>query len=336
MNDETMNEMPGLVAPELERDDSSRTSGVFDATHREALGDALDETRDGVEYLTSHRARVGSFDVRRAIPQRHRRTIGAWCFADHMGPADVTEGSGLDIGPHPHTGLQTVTWLIDGQALHRDSLGSEQVIRAGELNLMTAGRGVTHSEEATGHYRGTLHGIQLWIAQDDQHRHGTPAFEHHADLPRVELGEAIATVLVGEVAGARSGAHHDGDLCGADVRVHGSAQLPLEARFEYGVVVLEGLVDLEGHDLGPGTMGYLSPGRDELRLTSREPSTLIVLGGTPMAEPIFMWWNFVARTRAEIDDAYDSWRNDDGRFGRFVSAIPRVETSEPYWRSRGS
>ena len=322
VNDETMNEMPGLVAPALERPDPSRA----------ASDDALDGTRDDVEYLASHHARVGSFDVRRAIPQRRRRTIGAWCFADHMGPADVTEGSGLDIGPHPHTGLQTVTWLIDGQALHRDSLGSEQVIRAGELNLMTAGRGVSHSEEATGHYRGTLQGIQLWIAQDERRRHGLAAFEHHGGLPRVELGEAVATVLVGELAGARSAARHDGDLCGADVRVHGSADLPLETRFEYGVVVLEGLVALEGRDLGPGTTGYLAPGRDELRLTSREPSTVIVLGGTPLAEPIFMWWNFVARSRAEIDDAYDSWRRDDGRFGRVASAIPRVETSEPYWR----
>ncbi|MBW4031017.1 MAG: pirin family protein, partial [Acidobacteria bacterium] len=334
MDGESINEMPGLVAPELESDATSRARGVADATHRETRADARDEPHDqpsdqpcdqpcdGVEYLTSHRARVGSFDVRRAIPQRRRRTIGAWCFADHMGPADVTEGSGLDIGPHPHTGLQTVTWLLDGQVLHRDSLGSAQVIRAGELNLMSAGLGVTHSEEATGHYRGILQGIQLWIAQDDRHRHAAPSFEHHGDLPRVELGEATATVLVGEIAGARSGAHHDGELCGADVRVRGSAHLPLEVGFEYGIVVLEGLVGLDGRDLGPGTMGYLAPGRDELRLTSREPSTVIVLGGAPMVEPIFVWWNFVARSRAEIDDAYDSWRDDDGRFGRVASTIP--------------
>ena len=118
-------------------------------------------TRDDIEVLTSHQATVGALSVRRSLPQRRRRTVGAWCFADHMGPADVTEDSGLDIGPHPHTGLQTVTWLVDGQALHRDSLGSEQVIVAGELNVMTAGLGVAHAEESTGHYRGTLQGIHI-------------------------------------------------------------------------------------------------------------------------------------------------------------------------------
>ena len=304
---------------------SPDSSDSSDAPARE------DEPR-GVEYLTSHHARVGSLDVRRAIPQRRRRTIGAWCFADHMGPADVTEGSGLDVGPHPHTGLKTVTWLIDGQALHRDSLGSEQVIRAGELNLMTAGRGVSHAEEPTGHFRGTLQGIQLWIAQDDQDRDGAPDFEHHRDLARVELTDAAGTVLIGDFAGVGSRAHY-GRLVGLDLRVHGRTTLPLEPDYEYGLIVLQGLVELEGRDLGPGTMGYLAPGRRELRVTARRPSTLIVLGGRPLEQPVFMWWNFVARNRREIDDAYDSWRSDDGRFGRVASPLARIETPPPYWRS---
>ena len=336
-----MNEMPGMSVADSETPSAAPLSTTRGAaspaptTRRDADLSAGDDVGHGVEYLASHHARVGSFDVRRAIPQRSRRTIGAWCFADHMGPADVTEDRGLDIGPHPHTGLQTVTWLIDGQALHRDSLGSEQVIRAGELNLMSAGRGVTHAEEATGHYRGTLQGIQLWIAQDEQRRHGTPRFEHHASLAHVILGQASATVFVGELAGARSAARHDGDLVGAEVRVHGVTDLPLRVGYEYGIIVLEGLISLEGRDLGPGTMGYLAPGRDEVRLTAAGPSLVIVLGGTPLEEPIFMWWNFVARTRAEIDDAFDSWRHDDGRFGRVTSPLPRVETTAPYWRSRG-
>ncbi len=159
------------MTPEL----SDRGDEFATHQHRTALGNLMtgdtmtpnDNEKSAAEVLTSHSAPVGSLTVRRALPQRARRTIGAWCFADHMGPADVTEGSGLDIGPHPHIGLQTVTWLIDGQALHRDSLGTEQVISAGKLNLMTAGHGVSHAEEATGHYRGVLQGIQLWIAQDD-------------------------------------------------------------------------------------------------------------------------------------------------------------------------
>ena len=138
------------------------------------------EVHDGVT------AEVGRMQVRRVLPRRRLRTIGAWCFADHMGPAEVTETAGLDVGPHPHTGLQTVTWLMEGAVLHRDSLGSEQLIRPGQVNLMTAGRGVVHAEENTGTYRGTLQGMQLWVAQPDDVRHGDPGFEHHADLPVVE------------------------------------------------------------------------------------------------------------------------------------------------------
>ena len=309
----------------------ARSTSTSDAPVREEKSRATETSRD-VEYLASHRARVGSLDVRRALPQRRRRTIGAWCFADHMGPADVTEGSGLDVGPHPHTGLKTVTWLVDGQALHRDSLGSEQVIRAGELNLMTAGRGVSHAEEPTGHYRGTLQGIQLWIAQDDRDRDGAPGFEHHTDLARVELSDGAGTILIGDFAGTRARAHY-GHLVGLELRVHGRTTLPLDTGYEYGLIVLEGLVELEGRDLGPGAMGYLAPGRRELRVTARRPSTLIVLGGRPLEQPVFVWWNFVARSRHEIDDAYDSWRDDDGRFGRVASPLARIETSPPYWRA---
>jgi hypothetical protein len=291
---------------------------------------------DTVEILSAHSAQVGSLQVRRSLPQRRRRTVGAWCFADHVGPADVTEGSGLDIGPHPHTGLQTVTWLTDGQALHRDSLGSEQVIAAGELNLMTAGHGVSHAEEATGHYRGTLEGIQLWIAQGDELRDGVAGFEHHGDLPRVEFAEGSATVLLGELEGARSPARCDHDLVGADLRIRGHVQMPLEATYEYGAIVLEGLIELEGREIGPGTMAYLRPGRDELAVFARSDATLILLGGVPLEHEIFMWWNFVARTRGEIDAAYDSWRNNDGRFGKVDSPLARVETVPPYWRTRES
>jgi redox-sensitive bicupin YhaK (pirin superfamily) len=149
---------------------------VADASHPSAPCVAVGDSRDEV---------VGKIRVHRALPRKGRRTVGAWCFADHMGPADVTENSGLDVGPHPHIGLQTVTWLIDGQVLHRDSLGSEQVITPGQLNLMTAGGGVSHAEEATGHYRGTLEGIQLWVAQPNATRFGGAAFEHHTDLPQV-------------------------------------------------------------------------------------------------------------------------------------------------------
>jgi redox-sensitive bicupin YhaK (pirin superfamily) len=176
-----------------------------------------------VEITASRIADVGRMPVRRALPRRERRTVGPWCFADHMGPAPVTETSGLDIGPHPHTGLQTVTWLLAGEVLHRDSLGSEQVIRAGQLNLMTAGHGVAHSEEATGHYRGQVHGAQLWVAQPERTRHGPAAFEHHPGLPEAELDNAVGTVLVGSFAGAASPARRDSELVGVDVALRPGA-----------------------------------------------------------------------------------------------------------------
>jgi len=219
-----------------------------------------------VEVTASHEAQVGQFTVRRALPRRGRRTVGAWCFADHMGPADVTEGSGLDVGPHPHIGLQTVTWLLDGQALHKDTLGSEQVIAPGQLNLMTAGHAVAHAEEATGHYRGTLEGIQLWIALPEVTRNGTAAFEHHAELPRSDLDGAVATVLVGDLDGTRSPARHDTPLIGVDFDLRAPTTVPLRPDFEYALVVMRGAVAVDGTQATPGHLAYLGLGRDEVRL----------------------------------------------------------------------
>ena len=249
-----------------------------------------------------------------------------------MGPADLTEEHGLDIGPHPHCGLQTVTWLIDGQALHRDSLGSEQVIKPGQLNLMTAGLGVAHAEEATGHYRGTLQGVQLWIALPESSRFGSPAFEHHADLPRREIDRTDATVLVGHFNGLSSPARHDTELVGVDLHVYGRSTFSLQRAFEYAVIVLEGEVSINGVALEPGKLGYLAPGRDELVIDTDANARALLIGGQPFEAPILMWWNFVARTRDEIDQAYESWRQDDDRFGRVASDLARIETSAPYWR----
>jgi redox-sensitive bicupin YhaK (pirin superfamily) len=284
-----------------------------------------------LEVSDSREATVGRFRVRRALPRRGRRTVGAWCFADHMGPADVTENSGLDVGPHPHIGLQTVTWLTDGEALHRDSLGSEQVIRPGELNLMTAGAAVAHAEEATGHYRGTLEGVQLWVALPDATRHGAAAFEHHADLPRGEVEGGEATVLVGEFGDLVSPARHDTALVGVDLRLHAPTTLPLRAGFEYAVIVLEGAVGIDEKPLRPGHLGYLGRGRTELRLDVRDPASVLLLGGEPFEAPLLMWWNFVGRTREEIESAYLSWHAQDDRFGRVTSTLPRIPAKPPFW-----
>ncbi|MGY1454686.1 pirin family protein [Streptomyces sp. SS8] len=299
-----------------------------------ALADAGHPTAPCVEVGESREETVGRIRVRRALPRRGRRTVGAWCFADHMGPADVTENSGLDIGPHPHTGLQTVTWLTDGQVLHRDSLGSEQVIRPGQLNLMTAGGGVSHAEEATGHYRGVLEGIQLWVAMPEATRHGPAAFEHHTELPRTDLdgGAGAATVLVGDFGRLTGPARHDTPLTGVDLDLRSSATVPLRTDFEYALVVLEGTVAVHGRPLRPGRMGYLGEGRGELRLDVREPARAILLGGEPFPEPIVMWWNFVGRTRAEIDAAHASWTAQDDRFGRVRSSLPLIPAKAPFWQ----
>ncbi|HEY2960113.1 MAG TPA: pirin family protein [Actinomycetota bacterium] len=285
-----------------------------------------------VEVTPSREARVGSVRVRRALPRVGRRTVGAWCFADHLGPEVVTETRGLDIGPHPHTGLHTVTWLVAGEVLHRDSLGSEQVIRAGQLNLMTAGRGVTHSEEATGRYRGRLHGVQLWMAQPEATRHGPAAFEHHAELPRVELDNAIATVLVGGFAGAASPARRDTPLVGVDVALWaGTGAWPLRPSFEHAMVVLDGEVLVGEQAVRPGELAYLGVGRDQVALSAVEPARLLLLGGEPFAEPVLMWWNFVVRGRNELDGAYREWQAGGPRFGRLRSPLARIPAPPPFW-----
>jgi len=284
-----------------------------------------------VELSDSRDEQVGRIRVRRALPRKGRRTVGAWCFADHMGPADVTENSGLDVGPHPHIGLQTVTWLTDGEVLHRDSLGSEQVIKPGQLNLMTSGGAVAHAEEATGHYRGLLEGIQLWVALPEATRHGAAAFEHHAELPRGDVDGAVATVLVGDFAELSSPARHDTPLVGVDLALHRATTVPLRPDFEYAVVVLEGAVGIDGRPVSPGKLGYLGRGRDELHLDVREPTKAVLLGGEPFEEPIVMWSNFVGRSRAEIDAAYASWSRQDDRFGRVRSSLPLIPAKAPFW-----
>jgi len=286
-----------------------------------------------MEVSSSRAAEVGGQQVRRALPQHRRRTVGAWCFADHFGPTAVSGHGGVNVGPHPHLGLHTVTWLVSGELLHRDSLGSEQLIRPGELNLMTAGAGISHAEEATGSFRGDLHGIQLWVAQPEATRHGAPAFEHHASLPTVDLGTGSANVLVGDLGGVVSSARRDSELVGAEIRLHaGTTAVPLQAGFEHGLVVLEGAVTVEGEELVPGQLGHLDPGSDEVGLAASGPARLLLIGGVPFPEPVTMFWNFVGRSRVELAEAARSWNADDGRFGTVASPLERIPSPAPWWR----
>ena len=286
-----------------------------------------------VELIAGRDAQVGGVGVRRLLPRRARRMVGAWCFADHIGPAQVTRQRALDIGPHPHIGLQTVTWLLRGQILHRDSLRSEQLVRPGQLNLMTAGHGVSHSEETAGFYEGQLRGVQFWVAQPSTTRDAEPSFEHHAALPHVDLRNGRGTLLVGEFLAASSPARCDTDHVGVELDLTtGRCELPLDPEFEYAVIVLDGTVVVAGCPLDSSNLGYLGVGRDELQVDALGPGHVLLIGGRPFPEPVLMWWNYVGRTREEITEAHDAWLAGDRRFGRVASPLEPMHSPAPPWR----
>jgi quercetin 2,3-dioxygenase len=248
--------------------------------------------------------------VRRLLPAMGRRMVGAWCFVDHYGPDDIAREPGMQVPPHPHTGLQTVSWLLDGEVHHRDSLGSDLVIRPGELGLMTAGAAIAHSEQSPDPHSPVLHGAQLWVALPDAQRHRAPSFAHHADLPVLTEGGLRATLLLGELAGGRSPGVVHTPLIGVDVDLAAGsdAALPLEPDFEHAVLTVSGAPEVDGAVLDPGSLCYLGTGRRELRLGAQAPSRLLLLGGLPFAEQIVMWWNFVARTGDEIAASREAWQ----------------------------
>jgi redox-sensitive bicupin YhaK (pirin superfamily) len=197
---------------------------------------------------------------------------------------------------------------------------------------MTAGGGVSHSEEATGHYRGELDGIQLWVAQPDLVRNGAPAFEHHTEIPSVDIDGGVAAVFVGEFMDVVSPARRDTPLVGVDLALGGGpVTMALRPDWEYALVIMHEQVNVDGGVLTPGHLAYLGLGRDELRIDAYPGARVVLLGGEPFDESIVMWWNFVARDRAELEAAYRSWQDDDGRFGRFTSPLRRIPAPTPYW-----
>jgi redox-sensitive bicupin YhaK (pirin superfamily) len=286
-----------------------------------------------VEVIEGRSAEVGGVPVRRVLPRRPRRTVGAWCFADHFGPSDVAEAS-MQVGPHPHIGLHTVTWVLSGEVLHTDSLGSEQLIRPGQLNLMSAGAGVAHAEQTPARVTGLLHGVLLGVAQPSSSRDGAAACGHHGELPEVELEGAAGTVLVGSFAGAVSPARADTPLVGVELVVRGTVTKPLEPAIEHGVLVTDGRATVDGAEVAPGSLAYLGKGRDELGVSTSGDGAarLMLLGGEPFTEPIAMCWNFVARSREALDAAYRDWESGSGRFGPVRSELARIPAPRPHWR----
>lgn len=306
-----------------------------------------------VDVLEARKAAIGDgTEVRRLLPQRRLRTIGAWCFLDHYGPDDVSAGPGMQVPPHPHIGLQTASWLFDGLVLHRDSLGSEQLIRPGEFNLMTSGRGIAHSEESPAGSPALLHGVQLWIALPKDKQFTEPDFAHHADLPVLELpvsggagdaggsaggggSGARVTVVAGEFGGERSPAVVHTSLVGLEVSLPAGGNVIFATRedFEYGVMAADGPASVragetaeagrsgtpevpgEGARIEPGLLAHLPAGNAAIQLSAAGPNRFFVVGGVPLGERLIMWWNFVARSPDEIASARESWMARDDRFG---------------------
>jgi hypothetical protein len=280
---------------------------------------AVVDTPDSV-LLPGHDVPLGRYTtVRRLLPQRPRRMVGAWCFVDHFGPDDVAGTPGLRVPPHPHTGLQTVTWLVEGEVVHRDSLGNLATARPGQLNLMTAGHGIAHSEESPPGHPPGMHGLQLWVALPGPARQFAPEFAHHPRVPRWRDGALTVTVVVGEVGGVRSPARLHTPLLGAEVVLPagGHGRLPLRPDFEYAVLVMTGAVEVAGARLAPGSLLYLGERRSDLALASDPGARLFLLGGEPFGEPLVMWWNFVGRSHEEIAAARDDWAAGR-RFGAVV------------------
>lgn len=284
----------------------------------------------------------GGVTVRRALPVRAKRTIGAWCFLDHFGPVTAGAGAapGIAVGPHPHIGLQTVTWLFDGELVHLDSIGSRQTIVGGQLNLMTSGAGIAHAEIDPPVRPPRLHGLQLWIALPGWMREVAPSFAHHAALPTVVGDGWRATVVIGSFLGRTSPAEVHSALVGADLTVAGAGSfaVDLDPAFEHGLYVVEGEVALDtGEDerttASSGQLVVLEPGRAELRVTATSAARLMLVGGAPFPEPIHMWWNFVAGSREALERAVTDW-NDGDRFGVVIgSGLPRVPAPRPTWLS---
>lgn len=277
-----------------------------------------------VEIMTPREVPLGgprAMSVRRTLPQRQRSLIGAWCFLDHYGPDPVRESGGMTVAPHPHTGLQTVSWLFQGEIEHRDSAGNRAMVVPGEVNLMTAGHGISHSEISTPETT-VLHGAQLWVALPEGSRGTAPGFEHHA--PDEVAGEGWrGRVFLGSLFGHTSPVATFTPLLGAEVVLDPGAVLDLDVdpSFEHGVLVDLGSVRVAGTDTTTNDLAYVPPGGGRLALEAgTDGARVLVLGGPPFGESIVMWWNFVGRTHEEVVAYRDAWQaqvpdRTDGRFG---------------------
>lgn len=281
---------------------------------------------DAIEQVIVPRARdLGGFEVRRALPSAQRQMIGPFIFFDQMGPAQFLSGQGIDVRPHPHIGLATVTYLFEGEMMHRDSLGSSLAIRPGEVNLMTAGRGIVHSERTASELRTSgqdLFGIQAWMALPKSHEEGAPAFAHHdvSALPRLEGEGKRVRLIIGSLYGQTSPAAFPHDCFYGEAVLAPGAVLPLDPDYdERAVYLASGRVDIGGQTFEGGQLLVFRPG-DRISILAETNARLMLLGGEPMDGPRHIWWNFVSSSQERIDSAKEDWRQ-----GRFT-IVPGDET----------
>ncbi len=286
--------------------------------------------------------------VRRSLPQRERSLIGAWCFVDHYGPADVEATAGMVVPGHPHTGLQTVSWLFSGEIEHRDTTGAHAFVRPGEVNLMTAGRGIAHSEYSTPATT-TLHGAQLWVALPEAHRFADPGFEHYAP-PVVEVDGARVLVFLGRLLGEVSPVSMHTELVGAEVSLGagGSLGIAVDPGHEHGFLCDTGTVSVGTATAKPGEIVFVPKGVGSITVEAGDgPTRMLLLGGAPLGEQIVMWWNFIGRSHDDIVDYRERWqqaratrgRGEHGDYGPFPEAwattLPAPELPNLRLRSRG-
>lgn len=254
--------------------------------------------------------------IARALPHREKRMIGAWCFLDHAGPVEFVQSEGLDIGPHPHIGLQTFTWMIEGTLMHTDSLGSKQLIQPKQVNLMTAGYGISHTEVTPPHET-QLHTAQLWIALPDDKRNMPAKFQHYPKLPVIQKDQIECRILVGDFLGHTSPVEVYSPLLAVDLYAAQATQttLPLKPDFEYGILLLSGQAQVNGHVLTTDNMLIFETGSSDINLVLAADSRVLLIGGEPFESPILLWWNYVGRSEDEIKAAHQHWLQHDSRFG---------------------
>ncbi len=298
---------------------------------------ALGGSQQAIESFPGRDTNLGNLKILRALPIKGKRLVGPWCFFDRYGPLSFPEGKPMDVAPHPHIGLQTVTWLLEGEIVHNDSLGCEGLIRPGGLNVMTAGNGIAHSEETPRDNSGVLNGTQLWVALPEAQRKIAASFQHIEKVPEVELRGGLAQVFAGSLAGAASPAPYYSDIIGADLAIHSGEELilPLEQSREHALLLLSGDAEIEGQPLDDHSLYYLGTARSEIGFRSRAGARLLLIGGQPFPESILMWWNFVARTPEEIAEAGTAWEQQEwfgevkANQGPRLSAPPLAKLARP-------